>query len=503
MKARVLLVATLVALVGCTGGTSSSSAPPSGMPSPSDTTEPVQLKVATFNIEYGGEVIDFDKVVEAALLLDADVIGIEEAWGNIPELAEGMGWPYYDPRTQLVSKLPLLAPPDGSGTYDYVEVEPGRVVAIGNVHLPSAPYGPRLALLDRAPDAVIALEDEVRVPALEAIATPLADLATSGMPVFVVGDFNAPSHLDWIEEMVGSRPQVRFPLAWPTSMLMENLGYRDSFREVHPDPVAEPGLTWPAARPRIPDGWNPGAKSLADRIDFVYAAGPVETVDSIRLGEEGAADLSVTPYPTDHRGVVSTFLVEPAPPPTLVSAVHRSVDAGGDVEIFFHTPDDAGASVAIVGPGGEEVASQGTEGATDGSLPFASASWNVGAYEAVLSDGSGAELARSPFWIVDPDAEPTITVADATVGIGEPVEVSWAGTAGNRWDWLGVYEQGADPNVASYLLWEYTGATVEGSTSFGPDSEGTWPLEAGAYTVYLLEDDSYVALAGADFTVEG
>jgi hypothetical protein len=103
---------------------------------------------------------------------------------------------------------------------------------------------------------------------------------------------------------------------------------------------------------------------------------------------------------------------------------------------------------------------------------------------------------------VDPDAGATVTVADETVGVGDPIDVSWAGTEGNRWDWLGVYEQGADPNVASYLLWEYTAATIEGSTSFGPGSEGTWPLEAGAYTVYLLEDDSYVALAGADFTIQ-
>jgi endonuclease/exonuclease/phosphatase family metal-dependent hydrolase len=502
MKARTLLVAALVALVACTGGTSPTSSSPSGSPPPSVPDEPVELKVATFNIEYGGEVIDFDKVVEAALLLDADVIGIEEAWGNIPELAAGMGWPYYDARTQLVSKLPLLAPPDGDATYTYVEVEPGRVVAIGNVHLPSAPYGPRLALLDRTPEAVIALEEEVRIPALEPIATPLADLAATGVPVFVVGDFNAPSHLDWVEETVGSRPQVRFPLAWPTSMLMEDLGYRDSFREIHPDPAVEPGLTWPAARPRTPDGWNPGARSLADRIDFVFAAGPAETVDSLRLGEEGSADLSVTPYPTDHRGVVSTFLVEPATPPILVSAAHRSVDAGGDVEIFFHAPDGAGTTVSILGPDGDEVASLGTEGATDGSLSFDAASWSTGAYEALLSDASGTELARSPFWIADPNAGATITVADATVGVGDPIDVSWAGAAGNRWDWLGVYEQGADPNVASYLLWEYTAATVDGSTSFGPDSEGPWPLGPGAYSVYLLEDDSYVVLAGADFTIE-
>jgi len=506
MKAHAILVSLLTTLVACTGGTTSSTEGPaasaSGSPSASVARDPVELRVATFNIEYGGEVIDFDKVVEAALLLEADVIGIEEAWGNIPRLAEEMEWPYYDVRMQLVSQLPLLDPPGGDGTYAFVEVEPGRVVAIGNIHLPSAPYGPGMAMRDLSANDILAVEERVRVPALEPTATALAELAAGGMPAFVVGDFNSPSHLDWTEAAVGSREQLRFPLAWPVTVLAEELGFRDSFRETHPDPVEEPGLTWPAARPRIDDGWNPLRDAPADRIDYVFAAGPAEIVDSVRMGEEGSAELSVTPWPTDHRGVVSTFLVEPAAPPVLVSPLHRTVEVGNDVEIAFHAPGETGERISIADLDGSEVATSPTDAATDGTLTFDAATLTPGAYEAALGGAGGVELARTSFWIVDPEVGTTLTVADGSVGEGDPIDVSWASSPGNRWDWIGVYRHGADPNVAYYLLWEYTGATVEGSATFGPDSEGPWPLKSGRYTVYLLEDDGYDILAGADFTIE-
>ena len=70
-----------------------------------------------------------------------------------------------------------------------------------------------------------------------------------GIPVFLLGDFNAPSHLDWTAAAVGSRPHLRAVVDWPVSRAIEAAGFRDTWREIHPDPVAEPGLTWWADRP--------------------------------------------------------------------------------------------------------------------------------------------------------------------------------------------------------------------------------------------------------------
>src|SRR6188472_4712397 len=90
----------LVGLVACTGSSAGSASGPVAT-----------IRSGELNIEYGGTVVDWDQTVAAAEALDADVIGIEEAWGHIPRLAEALGWPYYDVRRQLVSRLPLVHAP--------------------------------------------------------------------------------------------------------------------------------------------------------------------------------------------------------------------------------------------------------------------------------------------------------------------------------------------------------------------------------------------------------
>ena len=102
---------------------------------------------------------------------------------------------------------------------------------------------------------------------------------------------------------------------------MERAGFRDSFREAHPDPVTNPGLTWPSGRPHPPGVWSPGPKAPADRIDFIYAAGDVETLGSDVVGESGGPDvtIAVDPWGTDHRAIVSELSVQGGVLPTLVA----------------------------------------------------------------------------------------------------------------------------------------------------------------------------------------
>ena len=44
----------------------------------------------------------------------------------------------------MISRYPIYAVERGGVRFGYVAVGPGRVAAIGNVHLPSQPYGPEL-----------------------------------------------------------------------------------------------------------------------------------------------------------------------------------------------------------------------------------------------------------------------------------------------------------------------------------------------------------------------
>jgi endonuclease/exonuclease/phosphatase family metal-dependent hydrolase len=473
---------------------------------PNAAPQPITLKVMEFNTEYGGIHVSFDKVIQAIRKGGADVVGVEEAQGHTARMARALGWPYYSSRLQILSKFPIIDPPGGNSIYVFIEVTPGQVVAIENVHLPSNPYGPFWVKQGYSREDVIAKERELRLPAVRPSLHAAKALIAQGIPVFLTGDFNTPSWRDWTPQMVGVRDQIRYPVKWPVSVAVERAGFVDSYRDVHPSPLQDPGLTWWAARPRLP-GWNPGKTAPEDRIDFVYAAGAAQATRSIIVGERGhvGVDVGISPWPSDHRATVSTFEVTPAVTPVLVAVQQRLLPVGKDVVTTFHTPGVGDEQVAVVPAGGDPatdaIDTQPTGAAADGTLTFATGTWQAGDYEAVLLDGAGGELSRIAFWLKTPGTGPVIATGMSSYARGEPIDVTWSNVRGERWDWIGVYHRGADPHVAYYLLWAYTGATVEGSLVLDDNANGRFPLNAGKYSVYILRDDGYVKMAGADFTI--
>ena len=183
----------------------------------------VRLRVMTLNIFYGGDELDlrtgdwcakrqgcsaaFAKVLEAIRSSGADVIGLEEAEHSTRRIARELSW-FASERTQVISRYRLIDPPGGDGVYVYVELGPGRVAAIANVHLPATPYGPYRVRNGATPEELDELERRVRLPAIQEQLAVLPGLAAAGIPVFLTGDFNSPSHLDWTPEVATVRPEV-------------------------------------------------------------------------------------------------------------------------------------------------------------------------------------------------------------------------------------------------------------------------------------------------------
>ena len=132
----------------------------------------------------------------------------------------------------------------------------------------------------------------------------------------------------------------------------------------------------------------------------------------------------------------------------------------------------------------------------------------------MLLVGAGDEVqARAPFWVQKPGAKPILTTDSTAYGSGEPIIVTWKNAPANRWDWIGVYKAGAaDPNVDSYLIWQYTGGagsgtsagTVAGTLTMDKDTvEGEpWPLPTGDYVLYYLLADGYEWVAKTEFRVK-
>jgi endonuclease/exonuclease/phosphatase family metal-dependent hydrolase len=490
--------------------------------SPAAATTPVTMKVMTLNIFYGGDEWNLNtgqwcadpagcpetlrQVASTIRAADPDVVGLQEGTANECVLADMLGW-FCEPRLQLISRFPLLDPPGANGTYALVEVAPGRFVAISNVHLPSDPYGPYWVRDGEPRSAVLALERSTRLPAIQRQLDVLPGLAASGVPVFLTGDFNSPSHLDWTPAVAAVRDQVRYPVDWPVSAALAGAGFRDSYREVHPDPVAVPGFTWtpPGTLESVPD-------EVYDRIDWVLVQGPAETLGTALVGEPGGPDVDVEhdPYPTDHRGVVSTFRVTPADPDPFAAVASRRVFVGDDLTVHAHGP---GARVALVRAGNRPataLASRSMGGMDDADLTFPTGGLAPGAHEALLVDAAGAVVSRSPFWLYAAGTRPSLRTMKEVYEVGEPIRVRWRAAPGYRWDWMGVFAPGRGPaqnaedcNAGAcgnghYLLYHYTDTLIQGSTLIGPasfDGYRSWPLKVGTYEIRLLMDDGYRLLA--------
>ena len=169
--------------------------------------------------------------------------------------------------------------------------------------------------------------------------------------------------------------------------------------------------------------------------------------------------------------------------------------------------------MAIVPSGSDPGSAVLTEDAPGGSGSFEvdTAGLEPGGYDAVLSGGDRAELARVALWVRDPDAVIEVSTDRPSYPVGEPIEVSWTDGPANRWDWIGVYEaEKSDPKVDSYLIWNYVGEhaagavppSVEGSMTLDETVMGNpWPLPPGRYVVHYLVVDRYRSIGSAAFEV--
>lgn len=122
---------------------------------------------------------------------------------------------------------------------------------------------------------------------------------TDSIPLIFGGDMNAPSHKDWSESTKEMHNGMVVP--WYTTKVLEDLGLIDSYREIHPNPVASPGITW-----------DTKGKNDAHRIDYIfYKSKSLRAIQSESykafLDEAFSINDKQFQYPSDHGIVVTTF----------------------------------------------------------------------------------------------------------------------------------------------------------------------------------------------------
>lgn len=117
------------------------------------------------------------------------------------------------------------------------------------------------------PARVARAEQERQVPQLREILDRRIPAMLDGdtSPSLLAGDLNTVPAADWRRAWAGCPGKYGLAYDLRTTRLVEEAGFRDTYREVHPDVCRDPGSTWsPLAR-------NHGVAPA--RIDFVFARG--------------------------------------------------------------------------------------------------------------------------------------------------------------------------------------------------------------------------------------
>lgn len=274
------------------------------------------LKVLSFNVWHAdeGNAASVNKLREIILTSGADIIGVQEMQNSTgAAIASALGFHYRQQSggdIQVLSRYPIVASAAGDLGVQ-IELSPGQNIWLFNAHLASAPYQPydlRDGDLPLDEASVIAAANSARGGATTNYLNGMAAAFNSGSPVFFVGDFNEPSHLDWTAEAAAatSRP-FDLKVEYPTSKQIVDAGMTDSFRAIYPDEVAKPGYTWTPGYPYPTLASN----EVHDRIDVIYHRGRgVTATAAATIGPVDGnpnTDISIAGYNADHRAVLATY----------------------------------------------------------------------------------------------------------------------------------------------------------------------------------------------------
>ena len=352
----------------------------------------MNFNVMTFNV-WGAD-NQTNKIAEIIQAGNADIIGLQEMQnGGGQALAAQLGYHYYNQSTndiQILSRFPIIGT-SGDNRGALVEVTPGHNAWIFNCHFIPYPYQP-YQLRDNpslTEAQLINGAESTRGHQFDNFLNSIAN-ATGGtdVPVFFVGDYNEPSHLDWTEEAAAATARTfDKKVMWPGSEKIADAGFIDSFRAARPDEVNDRGYTWTPGYPPP----NVNGNEVQDRIDMIYYRGSqLSTLFSQTIGYDGAnpnTDIAVAGFPSDHRAVFSGF--------NLSGLTHSTLT-------FSRLQHNPGSSVALNdGDYGDRLitsenivatfsASAGAHWDTyDGDIDGTNNNWNVGVAQLQSQNGDG------------------------------------------------------------------------------------------------------------------
>lgn len=266
---------------------------------------PKELKVMVWNIWHGVHSVKYpDKACEGVLGMlkksEADVILMIETYGSSANVADKLGFYHrlISSNLSIYSRYPIIKtytlPEDSLSTFSTFN--------LGGVEIDMD--GTKVRLFDTW---LCYKGDSTRVPQIKQILPALAPFIAEAdeIPLIMGGDFNCRSHLDKTETTDMYRRGVL--IDWTVTKDMEKVGFKDSYRELYPDPVANKGVTIGLRRE--------SERNRGGRIDYIFYTGKTiqATESETHYGYRGemysfyGEDFF---YGSDHGMVLTTFKIE-------------------------------------------------------------------------------------------------------------------------------------------------------------------------------------------------
>ncbi|WP_192877984.1 MULTISPECIES: endonuclease/exonuclease/phosphatase family protein [Arenibacter] len=269
------------------------------------------LKVLTWNIWHGGhrygKEVGLQRVIETIKSTNADLIGLIETYGSGEEIADSLGYYFYliSSNLSIMSRYPITETITEFKPFNFggVKLNIGRSkeLVFFDTWLHYLPdYSNSIIKENKTPKALIADEEGTRHGEIKEILKNITQYLKNAdeAPVIMVGDFNMGSHLDWTKET----KDIHYGkiVEWPESKAMFQVGFKDSYRELHINPLLDPGFTWTPRAATSSDKYG-----LRDRIDYIYYKGK-----GLNPIEAKVIDYHPIMFPSDHAAVLTIFQIK-------------------------------------------------------------------------------------------------------------------------------------------------------------------------------------------------
>ncbi len=299
---------------------------------PVDTSAPIErdLRVLVWNVLHGAN--DVDKGAEKTLAIirsvEPDIVLLQESYdidGDRPRLGEWLagelGWNQHQAKS---THLCVLTPMELEATFFHhawhgvgalLRDSHQRELLAWSIWIDYRAYiGYELRDNPTMSDEDLLAAEFERSSRLQQATAIIAHLQEAGqlsadVPLLVGGDWNTPSHLDWTKDTARVYKHRR-DLALPVSKAMNDAGFMDTFRAVHPNPVQHPGITW-SPMFRGPAVGEEGTPQSFHRIDRLYLKNPADVSErwSLRsvagkvlplVWEDDSIPVKERTFPSDH-----------------------------------------------------------------------------------------------------------------------------------------------------------------------------------------------------------